>query len=178
MITPQDAIPAWAESLAPFVFGFLNFLSGAYESALLSASRSRINKAIETRRLPAKSFLARAAQNDPSIMMRTELLSIFSTALVMACGLWTLAKGGEPVAFAPFCKAALMYAVVLFLIRMAANPVGDYFAERLVIGAALPMAALTAPFIPLANAPACRSLSAPGNRAAAPESGAATAGSR
>jgi CBS domain containing-hemolysin-like protein len=146
----QDAIPLWAESLALFVFGFLNFLSGAYESALLSASRSRINKALEARRLPAKSFLARATQNDPSITMRVELLSIFSTVLLMAYGLWMLAKGGEPVGFAPFCRAALIYAVAVFLIRMAANPVGDYFAERLVVVAALPMAALTAPFIPLA----------------------------
>lgn len=146
----QADIPAWAGTVALFFFGLVNFLSGAYESALLSASRSRINDALETRRPSAKSFLARAAQNDPSILMRTDLLYVFSTALVMAYGIWTLARGGGGADVGAFSRVGVLYLAVLFLIRMAANPVGDYFAERLVIGMALPLAVLTGPFIPLA----------------------------
>ena len=148
-MSPDD-VPLWAEGLALAFFGLVNFLSGSYESALLSASRSRINKALESRRLRGSSFLARAAQNDPSILMRVDLLYVFSTALVIAYGLWTQVRSEDHTALGPFARVTVGYLAILFLIRMAANPVGDYFAERLVVGAALPMSFLTAPFIPLA----------------------------
>ncbi len=146
----QDDVPLWTDALALAILGIVNFLSGSYESAILQASRSRIYRALENRRLPASSFLTRAASDDPSILMRTDLLYVVSTALFMCYGLWMLIRGeGEPV-FAEFVHVSVVLAIGLILIRMAANPVGDYFAERLVINAALPMSLLTTPFWPLA----------------------------
>ncbi|MCD7897782.1 MAG: hemolysin family protein, partial [Planctomycetaceae bacterium] len=146
----QDDVPLWTDALTLAILGIVNFLSGSYESAILQASRSRIYRALENRRLPASSFLARAASDDPSILMRTDLLYVVSTALFICYGLWMLIRGeGEPV-FAEFVHTSVILSVGLILIRMAANPVGDYFAERLVINAALPMSLLTTPFWPLA----------------------------
>lgn len=146
----QDDVPLWADTLALVVLGLVNFLSGAYESALLGASRSRIKRVLETRTPPASSFLAKAASGDPSILMRVDLLYVFSTALFMCFGVWTLIRNEEVLSLSEFAWGAAVFLVALFLIRMAANPVGDYFAERLVVGAALPMAGLTGPFCPLA----------------------------
>lgn len=145
-----DEVPLWADNLILVVLGLLNIISGAYESALLSASRSRINRTVEARGLKSTSFLAKAASNNPSILMRADLLYVFSTALFMAYGLWTLVRGTQEVTLAQFFSKTMVYLTFLFLIRMAANPVGDYFSERLVIGAAVPMSILTALFWPLA----------------------------
>ena len=146
----SDDVPLWTDTFALIVLGLINFLSGAYESALLGASRSRIQKALEVRSLPASSFLAKAASNNPSILMRTDLLYVFSTALFMSYGVWTLIRSGAAMSFGEYGRGVAVYLLFLFLIRMAANPVGDYFAHRLVIGAALPMAALSSLFYPLA----------------------------
>ncbi len=151
---PADDVPIWVDALVLIVLGLVNFLSGAYESALLGASRSRINRAIEGRRLPASNFLCKAASDDPAILMRTDLLYVCSTVLFMGYGVWMLIRrfdGGGGLGFGTYGRAVLVLLATLFLIRMAANPVGDYFAERLVIAGALPMAALSAPFYPLAS---------------------------
>ncbi len=152
---PADDVPLWVDVIVLMVLGLVNFLSGAYESALLGASRSRINRAIEGRRLPASNFLYRAASDDPAILMRTDLLYVCSTVLFMGYGVWMLIRrldgDGGGMSFSSYGRAVLVLLAALFLIRMAANPVGDYFAERLVISGALPMAALSAPFFPLAS---------------------------
>ena len=149
-VTMQDDVPLWADVLTLILVGLVNFLSGAYESALLGASRSRIKKALEKRDLPASSFLGKAASNDPSILMRVDLLYVFTTALFITYGLWEMIRGDEVLMFGHYAWGVSCFILGLFLIRMAANPVGDYFAERLVIGAALPMSVITAPFAPLA----------------------------
>ncbi len=149
---PAADVPLWADALVLIVLGLVNFLSGAYESALLGASRSRITRAIEGRRLPASNFLSKAASDDPAILMRTDLLYVCSTVLFMGYGVWMLIRGSDGgVGFAVYGRAVLVLLAALFLIRMAANPVGDYFAERMVIAGALPMSALSAPFYPLAS---------------------------
>lgn len=144
-------VPLWVDNLILVVLGLLNLISGSYESALLSASRSRINQAVTSGGLKARSFLSKAASGDPSISMRTVLLYVFSTALFMAYGLWKLVRGGDATEWEAYVAETVLFLVVLFLIRMAANPIGDYFAERLVIGLAVPMAVLTALFLPLAS---------------------------
>jgi putative hemolysin len=146
----QDDVPLWLDITALVFLGLVNFLSGAYESALLCASRSRIKKALELRERPASSFLSNAAANDSSILMRVDLLYVFSTALFISYGIWTLVGAEAAFSLAHYLEATVAFLLALFLIRMAANPFGDYFAHRLVVGAALPMAFLTALFTPLA----------------------------
>ncbi len=147
---PQNAVPSWLDMLALVALALVNFLSGAYESALLGASRSRIKKAIELRMRPASSFLDNAAANDSSILMRVDLLYVFSTVLFTGFGVRTLAGAAESPFPTRYLEGTIACLLVLFLVRMAANPCGDYFAHRLVVGAALPMSVLTAPFTPLA----------------------------
>jgi CBS domain containing-hemolysin-like protein len=128
----------------------VNFFSAAYGSALLGASRFRIKKALEQRNLSASAFLARIAQDDPSILMRTDLLYVFSTVAFSCWGLWDAIRLETPALPGSYFRWTVLFLLMLFLIRMMANPVGNRFSERLVIGAALPMAALSAPFLPLA----------------------------
>ncbi len=146
----QDDVPLWADWLILTFLALLNFLSGSYESALLGASRFRIMKVVEKRSVPASSFLTRAASDDPSILMRADLLYVFTTAMFMAYGLWWMIRADVTLSFSHYCWGSALLLLIMLLIRMAANPVGDYFAERLVIGAALPMAVFTLPFSPLA----------------------------
>jgi CBS domain containing-hemolysin-like protein len=127
----------------------VNFFSAAYGSALLGASRFRIKKALEQRNLSASAFLARIAQDDPSILMRVDLLYVFSTVVFSCWGLWDAIHLETHTLSGNYFRWAVLFLLMLFLIRMMANPVGDRFSERLVIGAALPMAALSAPFLPL-----------------------------
>ncbi|MCD8140214.1 MAG: hemolysin family protein [Planctomycetaceae bacterium] len=145
-----DDVPLWFDALALTALAVINFLSGSYESALLGASRSRISRALETRRLPASSFLARAASDDPSILMRVDLLYVFSTALFVSYGIWTLIRADGAMFVDDYIWGTVTCLAALFLVRMAANPLGDYFAERMVINVALPMSFMTAPFYPLA----------------------------
>ncbi|MCD8350458.1 MAG: hemolysin family protein [Planctomycetaceae bacterium] len=145
-----DDVPLWFDVLARTALAVVNFLSGSYESALLGASRSRISRALETRRLPASSFLMKAASDDPSILMRVDLLYVFSTALFISYGIWTLIRADGAMFVDDYIWGTVACLAALFLVRMAANPVGDYFAERMVINVALPMSFLTAPFYPLA----------------------------
>ncbi len=147
----SDDVPLWFDMLALAFLGLVNFLGAAYESALLSASRTRIKKALETRVRPASSFLDSVASDNPSISMRVDLLYVFSTALFVCFGVWTQVRGEGAFALPQYVRGALGSLVLLLLVRMAANPVGDYFAHRLVVGAALPMALLTAAFSPAAR---------------------------
>ena len=147
---PPEDLPLWVDALVLAALAIVNFMSGAYESALLGASRSRIKRAQEKKSFTASGFLARAASNDPSILMRVDLLYVFSTAFFMSYGLWEMIRSDEILMFSHYCWGTVWLLLGLFLIRMTASPVGDYFAERLVVGAALPMAALTLPFYPLA----------------------------
>ncbi len=146
----MDDVPLWVSVSVLVFLGLVNFLSGAYESALLGASRSRIKGLLERRGAAASSFLRNAAANDASILLRVDLLYIFSTALFMSCGLRILAGAGGEMSSARYAARTAACLCALFLVRMAAKPCGDYFAHRLVVGAALPMALLTAPFHPLA----------------------------
>ncbi len=146
---PTGDFPAWVDALALTVLAVLNFLSGAYESALLSASRSRIKKTLEKGSGRVTAFLDKATSDDPSVLMRVDLLYVFTAAIFMAYGLWEVIRSDPVLMFGHYLKGTAAFLLVLFLVRMAANSVGDYFSERLVVGAALPMAALTVPFLPL-----------------------------
>lgn len=146
---PLEELPAWAEVLIFALIAFVNFLSGAYESALLVASRSRIKKKLETKGVPAAAFLEKAASDDPAILMRVDLLYVLTTGLFIGNGLWKAVRSGEATNLSQYCWTMAAALLWLFLIRMAANPVGDYFAERLVVGGALPMSLLTTPFRPM-----------------------------
>ncbi len=147
---PQEDFPAWIDTLVLVSLALLNFLSGAYESALLGASRSRIKKALERKNLIASRFLTKTASDDPSILMRVDLLYVFTTVMFVGYGLFEIIRTDPVFDAGHYIWGAVSLLLVLFLIRMAANPVGDYFAERMVVGAALPVAALTIPFLPLA----------------------------
>jgi Hemolysins and related proteins containing CBS domains len=144
-----DDVPLWADGIIMCLLALLNFMSGAYESALLGASRSRIMKALEKRSSPASSFLNRAASDDPSILMRVDLLYVFTTALFISFGLWWFMPVDAMFSLILYFWGTALLLAVLFLIRMAANSFGDYFAERMVIGAAVPVAIATLPFLPL-----------------------------
>ncbi|MCL2001220.1 MAG: hemolysin family protein [Planctomycetes bacterium] len=146
----QVNFPAWTEALGFTVFAVFTLLSGAYESALLSASRSKIKKTSERESGHASAFLNKVASDDPSVMMRVKLLYVFTTAMFMVYGLWEAARSNSAMLFGNYLKGASMLLFALFLIRMTANSIGDYFAERLVVGAAFPIAVMTVPFLPLA----------------------------
>ena len=139
----------WSHHLLQFFLAAINFLSASYGSALLGASRFRIKQALELRDRPASGFLAKAAGDDPSIPMRVDLLYVSSTAVFICLGLWQTIKNDHSPLLPHYLRGAAISILALFLVRMAANPLGDRFSEKLVVGAALPMAVLTAPFLPL-----------------------------
>ncbi|MDR1518674.1 MAG: hemolysin family protein [Planctomycetota bacterium] len=145
----EHSVPLWLDFV---ILGFLagmNFLSAAYGSALLGASRSRIKRALEQGSPTAPAFLARAAGDDPTILMRVDFLYVFSTIGFTCWGLWEAYQLGGTLSLASYFRGAALFLLILFLIRMAASLTGDHFRERLVLGAALPMAALSTPFLPL-----------------------------
>ncbi|MDR3077784.1 MAG: hypothetical protein LBV15_03360, partial [Planctomycetota bacterium] len=145
------AFPFWSHCLLLAFLAAVNFLSASYGSALLGASRFRIKQALENRDLPASGFLAKAAEDDPSILMRVDLLYVSSTAVFICLGVWQIIRDDGSLSPSHYIRGAAVFILALFLLRMAANPLGGRFSEKLVVGAALPMVVLTAPFLPLAR---------------------------
>jgi CBS domain containing-hemolysin-like protein len=127
----------------------INLFSAAYGTALLGASRFRIRQALESGKPPASAFLVQAAEDNPSVPMRVDLLYIFSSVAFTCWLLREMTPADRPPSPIRYLEGAGLALLLLFLVRLAASPLGERFCEKLVVRAALPMAALSAPFLPL-----------------------------
>ncbi len=144
-----DDVPLWLDAVVLSVLGAINFISAAYESALERASRSRIVRLLEKRDRPLTGFLERASTDDSAVYMRVDLLYVLSTTFFLGYGLWIMLRNDPAIEPGVYAWEVVWVSLVLFLLRMIANPVGEYFSESLVIRAARLMAFLTFPFAPL-----------------------------
>ncbi|MDR0361724.1 MAG: hemolysin family protein [Planctomycetota bacterium] len=147
----DDGVPLWLEGIILGVLGLCSLLGGAYEYALMAASRSRIRRRLEKGGAPAPDFLDKAASNDPSVAARADILSSAMSGAFFVYGFWVLLPGGRAPAPVRFFWTSVLLLALQAVIRGFANLLGSHYAERMVVGLALPVAILSLPLSPLSG---------------------------
>ena len=147
-----DGVPLWMEWTVLSALALLSALGAAYEYALLSASRSRLNRMLEKKSALVGGFVARAAANDAAIIVRADLLYFVTATAFIVYGLWMFLPDGGGVTFSRYLRLGLPLFASQAAFRGMAYLVGYHYAERFVVALAVPMAVLTLPLAPVASA--------------------------
>ena len=142
----------WVESTILLLLSLVGFLGGSYESALLASSRSNLRELIDNKKRLARNFLDMAAKGDISVRLRSALLhTLGSGSFLIFGGLVTFPRFmPEDMITAESLLIAVSLLLFQLLIRASSAMTGDYFAEKLVVFAALPVALISFPLIPIA----------------------------
>lgn len=146
-----DDVPLWIDVTIGSILAGITLLACAYEAALDSASRARIMKRMEKGRVLARRFLTLAAGDDRSVWLRIDMLFVISTACAMLFAQWLLLRGGQMPGIGVIARWNAVAIFGLLVLRSSGTSLGEWYAERLVIGAALPMSLLTLPLVPFAS---------------------------
>ncbi len=146
---PADDAPLWIEAAVLTALLAFGLLGGAYEYALVEASRTRITNRLLKGGVSAKAFIERAAANDKTISARTGLFHALAAGAFVIYGLWVLLPAGQ-LSFSLFCRVGAILLLVQVAVKGVAKLLGEYLAEDLVIKAAPLMRILTLPAAPFA----------------------------
>ncbi len=141
--------------LTAIVLALLGAAGGAYEAALLAASRSRLEELLEERGAQPSRFLSGIVSGDPTARLSAAVLHAVGNGafLLYALAVWLAPLADVHGWTAPrTLLVALAFLLVTVLLRSAGTLAGAHEAEALVLAAAGPVWLLTLPLRPVVRA--------------------------
>ncbi|MDR3211794.1 MAG: hemolysin family protein [Planctomycetota bacterium] len=143
---PVELLPSWTALSVLLFLAILSLVAGAYECALAEASRARLKRRLSREHFPAHSFVERAVANDGTVLSRTAQLHSLASGAFLVYGVWIFSPD---LAITGYFWLATGLVVVNMILRGLGQLAGNHWAEELVVRAALPLAILTFPMVPL-----------------------------